>query len=106
MSSIPFKLGVPIVDSLPYENGTYILRTRNQEDALSEINRLRKNLTTNDAIKVYYIGYCSDSPVPVSRHFTEVCVDIGHAEAWMSMLPVSLYSFITTGVREPKEKND
>ena len=106
MSSRPFQLGIPIVDSLPYEDGTYILRTRNQEDVLSEINRLRKNLTKNDLIKVYYIGYCPDNPIPVSRYFTEVRIDIGYAESWMSMFPVSLYNFITTGVRELKEKND
>lgn len=106
MSSAPFQLGVPIVDSLPNENGTYILRTRNEEDALSEINRLRKNLTKNDLIKVYYIGYRPDNPIPVSRYFTEICIDIGYADVWMSMLPVSLYNFTTTGVREPKEKNE
>lgn len=103
MSSTPFQLGVPVVDSLPNEDGTYILRTRSKDDAISEINRLRKNLTKNDLIKVYYIGYRPDNPIPVSRYFTEVSINIGIAERWMTMLPIGLYSLITTGEGEPNE---
>lgn len=101
MSSAPFCLGVPVVDSLPNSEGTYILRSKSRRDAMQEIGRLRQSLSTKDRVSVYWIGNRPDKPIPVSRCFTEVRVEIGTAEDWMKHLPsVSLYNYVTTGVIE------
>lgn len=68
---------------------------------MKEIASLRQHLSTKDRVSVYWIGNRPDKPIPVSRYFTEVCVDIGGAEDWMKCLPsVSLYNYVTTGVIE------
>ena len=104
MSSAPFSLGLPVVDSIPNVEGTYILRSKSRRDTMREIERLRQNLSTKDLISVYWIGNRPDKPIPVSRFFAEVWVDIGGAEDWMKFLPsVNLYSFITTGIIEEDE---
>jgi hypothetical protein len=104
MSSVPFSLGVPVVDSLPNSDGTYILRSKSHKDAIQEIGRLRQNLTTKDRISAYWIGNRPDKPIPVSRYFVEVRVEIGTADDWMAFLPnVSLYNYVTTGVIEESE---
>lgn len=104
MSSTPFCLGVPVVDSLPNSDGTYILRSKSRRDAIKEIERLRQNLSTKDCVSVYWIGNRPDKPIPVSRYFTEVRVEIGGAENWMRFLPsVNLYNCIATGVIEEDE---
>lgn len=99
MSSTPFCLGIPVVDHLPAESGQYVLRSKDPESCRKEIARLRQSLTTSDLIKVYYIGYRPNHPVPVSRYFTEICIEIGGAEEWMALLPnVSMYNYVTTGL--------
>ena len=104
MSSAPFSLGVPVVDSLPNSDGTYILRSKSRRDAMQEIGRLRQSLSTKDRISAYWIGNRPDKPIPVSRYFVEVRVDIGGAENWMKSLPsVNLYNYVTTGVIEEGE---
>ena len=101
MSSAPFRLGIPVVDSLPNSYGTYVLRSKSRRDAMQEIERLRQSLTTKDRISAYWIGNRPDEPIPVSRYFTEVRVEIGTSEDWMKHLPnVSLYNYVTTGVIE------
>ena len=105
MSSAPFCLGVPVVDSLPNSDGIYILRSKSRRDAMQEIGRLRQSLSTKDRVTVYWIGNRPDKPIPVSRFFTEVRVVIGGAtEDWMKYLPsVSLYNYVTTGVIKEDE---
>ena len=104
MSSVPFSLGVPVVDSLPNSDGTYILRSKSHKDAIQEIGRLCQNLTTKDRISVYWIGNRPDKPIPVSRYFAEVRVEIGTADDWMAFLHnVSLYNYVTTGVIKESE---
>ena len=104
MSSAPFRLGIPVVDTLPSSDGTYILRSKLRRDAMQEIGRLRQGLSTKDRISVYWIGNRPDKPIPVSRYFTEVRIRIGTAEDWMKYLPyASLYNYVTTGVIEEEE---
>ena len=103
MSSAPFCLGIPVVDSIPNASGTYILRSKSCREAIQEIERLRQSLSTKDRISVYWIGNRPDKPIPISRYFVEVRVEIGMAEDWMKHLPnVGLYR-ITTGVIEECE---
>ena len=77
MSSAPFCLGIPVVDSLEACDGSVVLRSRNKDSAIAELVRVRKELTQYDEIKIYFIGYRPDYPVPVSRYFTEVKIDLG-----------------------------
>ena len=99
MSSTPFCLDAPVVDSIPNSDGSYVLRSKSRKDAMNEIKRLRQSLSTKDRISVYWIGNRPDKPIPVSRYFAEVRVEIGTAEDWMKSLPsVSLYNYTTTGV--------
>ena len=99
MSSTPFCLDAPVVDSIPNSDGSYVLRSKSRKDAMNEIKRLRQSLSTKDRISVYWIGNRPDKPIPVSRYFAEVRVEIGGAEDWMkSLLAVSLYNYTTTGV--------
>ena len=105
MSSAPFRLGIPVVDILPSSDGTYILRSKSRRDTMQEIERLRQSLSTKDRISAQWIGNRPDKPIPVSRYFTEVCVEIGPTEEdWMKHLrSVSLYNYVTTGVIEEGE---
>lgn len=77
MSSAPFCLGIPVVDSLEACDGSVVLRSRNKDLAIAELVRIRKELTPYDEMKIYYIGYRPDYPVPVSRYFTEVEINLG-----------------------------
>lgn len=77
MSSAPFCLGIPVVDSLEACDGSVVLRSRNKDSAIAELVRVRKELTRYDEMKIYYIGYRPDHPVPVSRYFTEVQINLG-----------------------------
>lgn len=100
MSSTPFCLGLPIVDILSPENGGYVLRSKDRSEAIKEIKRIRELLTLDDVISWYYIGNRPDSPIPVSRYFTEVNIEIGQAEKWMRGLCISAWSLVTTGKRK------
>lgn len=77
MSSAPFCLGIPVVDSLEACDGSVVLRSRDKDSAIAELLRVRKELTQYDEIKTYFIGYRPDYPVPVSRYFTEVKINLG-----------------------------
>ena len=77
MSSAPFCLGIPVVDSLEACDGSVVLRSRNKDSAIAELLRVRKELTQYDEMKIYFIGYRPDYPVPVSRYFTEVKINLG-----------------------------
>ena len=82
MSSTPFCLGIPVVDNVPAEKGSYVLRAKDESELSRKINVLQGQLSKNDLIKIYYIGYRPDCPIPVSRFFAEVYVGIGEAETW------------------------
>ena len=101
MSSMPFCLGVPVVDKLMPRDGTVVLRAKNQEHARREIGRLLSILTTKDVVKVHPIGLRPDHPIPVAMYFEEVRVEIGKAEEWQRSIQIgSLYSWVSTGKRE------
>ena len=100
MSSKPFRLGIPVVDTLLLETGNYVLRTRDYKSAMKELKRIRKLLTTKDLILAYFIGFSPDYPIPVGRYFTEVSVRIGEADEWFELPPICLYNYVTTGARE------
>lgn len=102
MSSAPFCLGIPVMDDLPAESGSYVLRTRGKKEFTEKIQDLQNKLTVRDLIKIYFIGYRPDSPVPVSRYFAEVCIEIGGAEGWQNGFGYwnsSCYHCIATGMR-------
>lgn len=104
MSSIPFCLGIPVVDELPPQSGKYVLRARDEQDLSRKVQKLQSVLTKDDLIKIYYIGYRPDKPFPVSRYFAEICVEIGEAEEWQQgfrrLWNYTLYHRIATGVNE------
>lgn len=108
MSSAPFCLGVPVVDDIPAESGTYVLRTRSYHDLALKVNDLQNRLSKRDLIKLYFIGYRPDKPIPVGRLFTEVAVDIGGAQEWQSTFGrwyVGAYHRIATGMKEDTDVN-
>ena len=107
MSSVPFCLGVPVVDDIPAESGTYVLRTRSYHDLALKVNDLQDRLSKRDLIKLYIIGYRPDKPIPVGRLFTEVVVDIGLAQKRQSIYGlwcVSAYHRIATGMKEDTDE--
>lgn len=90
MSSTPFCLGLPVVDRLEATNMQCVLRTRNLKEADIEIHRIQNLLTSKDLIKAYPIGYRPDSPVPITKYFTEIHITINGADDWM--YPLGMYS--------------
>ena len=104
MSSIPFSLGIPVVDELPPQSGQYVLRSKDEQDLSRKVQKLQSGLTKDDLIKVYYIGYRPDRPIPVSRYFAEIYVGIGEAEEWQRSFArawnFTLYHRVTTGMNE------
>ena len=99
MSSTPFNLGIPVVDSIPPEGGKYVLRAKDEADLSLKIQTLQNALSKNDLIRIYYIGYRPDRPIPVNRFFAEISVEIGEAEVWHK----GLWHRITTGMRGEQE---
>lgn len=101
MSSTPFCLGIPVVDHLLPKDGSVILRTANKEEVQLELNKLQKTLTTKDLIKVHPIGYRPDHPVPISKYFIEVSVQLGEAETWHKLPRLfNLWSWVSTGLKK------
>ena len=104
MSSTPFYLGLPVVDELPTQSGKYVLRARDEQDLSRKVQKLQSVLTKDDLIKIYYIGYRPDRPIPVSRYFAEIYVGIGESEEWQQgfrrLWNYTLYHRIATGVNE------
>ena len=102
MSSTPFCLGIPVVDDLPVEPGAYVLRTRTKHDVGTKIRDLQDRLSIHDLIKIYLIGYRPDKPIPVSRYFAEIHIDIDGAEKWernFGYWNTGMFHTIATGVR-------
>ena len=104
MSSTPFCLGIQVIDEIPPIDGNYVLRTKNDYDVRMEIRKLQDKLSTNDLIKIYCIGYRPDKPIPVSRYFTEVSVQIGEAQSgyWYT----GAYHMVSTGMRNKQNESD
>lgn len=101
MSSSPFRLGIPVVDHLPAISGDYVLRSKNEDAHIEEIQRLQQELSVNDIIKIYRIGLRPDHPIPISQYFTEVHVGIGEVEEWRNTFNgLSLYHNVVTGLND------
>lgn len=101
MSSLPFRLGIPVVDRLPATSGLYMLRSKNEDAHIEEIQRLQQKLSINDIIKIYRIGLRPDNPVPISQYFAEVYVGIGELKEWRILFNgVSLYHNVITGLND------
>lgn len=102
MSSTPFNLGLPVVDSAPPEGGKYVLRAKDESDLSRKIQNLQNILSKNDLIRIYFIGYRPDRPIPVSRFFAEISVEIGKADVWhkgFGLWDYNLWHRIATGMR-------
>lgn len=98
-----FYLGAPVVDDIPAESGIYVLRTREDHDVGIKVRELQDRLTKHDLIKIYHIGYRPDKPIPVSRYFTKIHVELGNAEEWQKGFGywyTSLFHRIATGMKE------
>ena len=108
MSSTPFCLGIPVVDEIPPIDGNYVLRTKNYYDLGIEIRKLQDKLSTNDLIKIYCIGYRPDEPIPVSRYFTEISVQIGKAQKYHNFgyWYIGTYRMIATGIRNEQNESN
>ncbi len=106
MSSLPFSLGIPVVDDIPPVDGSYVLRTKDRQDVTMKIQELQHKLSVNDLIKIYFIGYRPDSKIPVSRYFTEVHVEVGKSEEYhqlFGLYSVNTYHRVATGLKGEKE---
>ena len=108
MSSTPFYLGIPVVGEIPPTDGNYVLRTKNYYDLGIEIRKLQDKLSINDLIKIYYIGYRPDKPIPVSRYFTEISVQIGKAQKYHNFgyWYTGTYRMIATGIRNEQNESN
>lgn len=103
----PFCLGLPVVDSIPHESGSYVVRSKNKAELSDKIQRLQADLSKNDLIKIYIIGFRPDYPIPVGRFFAEIYVGIGEAEGWQYGLGLwnhTLFHRIATGMRGEKDE--
>ena len=102
MSSTPFNLGIPVMDDVPPRSGSYVLRSKDENGLSRKIQELQHLLSKNDLIRIYYIGYRPDWPIPVSRYFAEIYVGIGEAEEWQQSYSqpwdYTLYHRIATGM--------
>ena len=106
MSSTPFCLGIPVVNEVPLQEGAYVLRAKNEAGLSQAIQKLQKNLSKKDLIKIYIIGYRPDCPIPVGRYFAEIHVGIGKAEEWQSNFGLwncGFFHRIATGMRGESE---
>lgn len=102
MSSTPFNLGIPVVDNVQPEGGKYVLRAKDEADLSLKIQALQNALSKNDLIRIYFIGYLPDRPIPVSRFFAEISVEIGKTEVWhkgFGLWEYNLWHRIATGMR-------
>ena len=72
MSSMPFKLGLPVVDKLPLISGHYVLRAKDRQHMYKIIRATQAALDDTATILVYEIEYRPDHPVPVRTWFAEV----------------------------------
>lgn len=90
MSSMPFTIGLPVVDRLEPVDGSVILRTKTRDEMVDEVNRIQEMLSKNDLIKVCPIGLRPDKPIPTAMYFTEICISKNKAEEWM--FPLGLFS--------------
>ena len=106
MSSTPFNLGLPVVDSVPPEGGKYVLKAKDEADLSRKIQTLQNELSKNDLIRIYFVGYRPDRPIPVSRFFAEISVEIGKAEVWhkgFGLWRYNMWHRIATGIRGEQE---
>ena len=97
MSSMPFNLGLPVVDFPPLMSGQYVLRSRDERLSKTKIKRLQEMLTDKDLILVEPIGMRPDKPVPVSMHFVEIKIKMGEADTQNG---ISFYQTAVTGKRK------
>lgn len=79
MSSLPFKLGLPVLDIIPPEDGYYVLRSTDPEHRARKLARLQRSLSEKDLITFWDLGFRPDHPCPVAMFFTEVHIILGGA---------------------------
>ena len=109
MSSTPFCLGIPVVNEVPLQEGSYVVRTKNEAELSQVIQNLQKNLSKKDLIKIYRIGYRPDYPIHVGRYFAEIHIGIGKAEEWQRNLGLwncGMFHTIATGMRGEADEGD
>ena len=74
MSSLPFKMGLPIVDRPIYGYpDDFILRSRSKADAERRIKEMRTR-ERPARILIQDLGMRPDHPVPVAAHFCRVTI--------------------------------
>ncbi len=100
MSSVPFCVGLPIVDELKPDAKNVILRSINREDAWSKIRKLQNQMSRKDLIKVWEIGMRPDKPIPVAMHFCEITIRPGEAEAYAMRSLVWGWTTVVTGLKD------
>lgn len=102
MSSMPFCLGIPVVDELKSvtEETNVILRAKNREEAWHKIRALQNKMSVKDLICVYEIGVRPDSPIPVAMHFSEIAIRPNKAEDHVMCNLVWGWVQIVTGLKD------
>lgn len=103
MSSMPFSLGLPVVDRLEPTDGSVVLRTVNADEMIDEVRRIQNELSGTDVIKVYPIGMRPDQPIPIAMHFAEIRIRKNcEVKEWISpygtaIFDQGLWKYIFTG---------
>ena len=103
MSSLPFNLGLSVVDRLEPIDGSVVLRTVNANEMIDEVHRIQNELSSTDVIKVTPIGMRPDQPIPIAMHFAEICIRKNcEVKEWMTPYGISifdqgLWKYIFTG---------
>lgn len=80
MSSTPFQLAVPVVDSFAYDSASgeavaFIMRGKDEMDCLRKLDKVLDNVPETMEMLTYHIGYRPDKPIPVARYFVEARIE-------------------------------
>lgn len=95
MSSMPFQLGIPVVDVPPVNAESFILRSKDQEEMKEKLFRMRRLYGKNDIIKVCYMGYRPDRPVPTATYFAEIAIERGKGKLFNGRLDLGWHDHFT-----------
>ncbi len=82
MSSLPFKLGVPVIKNLLYSfPDHFVLKSDSKEESDRKLWNLKRKLPAGATVTVKEIGFRPDHPVPVAKYFCEVIIR-GRRKEW------------------------
>ncbi len=80
MSSMPFQLGLKVVDDFKYDSPfdeaiSFIMRGKDEKDVIAKLIKILDDVPDDMEMLIYHIGMRPDKPIPISRYFVEVKIE-------------------------------